>query len=146
MDVGQPKVFIEEFSMKDYDEVYSLWKEVFPANTDVSYSRERVEFFLCRNPGTSFIARIGGRIVGAVLAGNDGRRGYIHHLGLSEDCRGRGIGRMLLQRAEEALAALGIDKVNLLVFTDNESAKVFYEKVGYSKRDDIDFFSKWIKE
>lgn len=137
-------VYIEEFQMKDYDEVFDLWKHVFPKNTDSSYSRDRVEFFLKRNPGTSFVAWWEGKIVGAVLAGNDGRRGYIHHLGLLEEYRGRGIGALLLQKAESAIAELGIDKVNLLVFTENEGAKKFYDQKGYSKRDDIDFFSKWL--
>ena len=135
-------IIISPFKIEDYNKVYNLWIKVFPKNTDSSYSRESVEAFLRRNPGTSFVARKGGLIVGTVLAGNDGRRGYIHHLGVLAEYRSMGIGKMLLQQAEKALKIAGMQKVHLFVFKDNISAKGFYDKIGYVKRNDIDVYSR----
>jgi ribosomal protein S18 acetylase RimI-like enzyme len=132
---------ISEFRMEDYDRVYALWKAVFPVNTDSSYDRDSVKRFLERNPGTSFIAGDGERLAGAVLAGNDGRRGYIHHLGVLEEYRGRGVGRRLMFAAEAALGRLGISKVHLFDFENNTSAKAFYRKLGYAERNDMAVFS-----
>lgn len=139
---GEGAVRIHAFGINDYDSVYTLWKKVFPTTTDSSYSREQIQLFLERNPSTSFVAESNGKIVGAVLAGHDGRRGYIHHLGVLKEYRGKGIGKGLLKSAEKALADIGIQKVHLFVFNDNIWAKDFYTQVGYTKRNDIGIFSK----
>lgn len=137
---------IYPFEMKDYDLVYQLWLEVFPETTDASYDREAIQFFLDRNPGTSFVAELDGEVVGALLAGHDGRRGYIHHLGVRAELRGTGIGKELIRWAEEALAELGLEKVHLFVIKSNTPAKAFYEKIGYEQRNRLDIFSRVIKK
>lgn len=139
-------VRIYPFEMSDYDRVFELWLEVFPETTDASYSREAIQFFLDRNPGTSLVAELDGQVVGALLAGHDGRRGYIHHLGVREELRGTGIGKMLIRRAEEVLAELGLEKVHLFVIKSNTPAKAFYEKIGYEQRHTLDIFSRVIKK
>ncbi len=138
-------VVIKNFEMKDYDSVYVLWENIFPDTTDSSYSREQINFFLDRNPGTSFYAEHEGKVVGAVLVGYDGRRGYIHHLGVLDEYRRKNIGKLLMDKAEEALLKVGIGKTHLFVFKDNTNAKEFYNRIGYKQRHDLDMFSKTLK-
>ncbi|SHK19179.1 GNAT family N-acetyltransferase [Paramaledivibacter caminithermalis] len=139
------EIRINVFEIKDYDNVYKLWEEIFPDSTDSSYSKEQIELFLSRNPGASFFAEIDGKVVGAVLAGYDGRRGYIHHLGVLESYRRKNIGKMLMDKAEEALRNAGMNKVHLFVFKDNINAKAFYNNIGFKQRYDLDMFSKALK-
>lgn len=133
------------FNYEDYEEVYALWEEVFPDANNAEYSREVVKRFLERNPGTSFVARTDNKIIGAVLAGYDGWRGYIYHLGIRKDYRRKGVGDALLTRAEGALAGAGIEKVHLFVLKDNAPAKAFYGKHRYQMRDTLDIHSKYLK-
>lgn len=135
------EIEVKEFDMSRYEEVYALWKKVFPVNTDSSYDRDKVEFFLRRNSGTSLVAELDGVIIGALLAGHDGRRGYIHHLGVLEEYRGLGIGKRLIEETEQVLRKQGIEKVHLFVFQDNEPAKAFYRRIGFTERQDIGIFS-----
>ena len=94
---------IREMLPGDYDQVAALWKAVDGLGWDeVADSRAGVEKYLARNPGTCFVAEAGGRVVGTVLCGHDGRRGYIYHLAVSPSARRRGVGRAL---AEGALAS-----------------------------------------
>ncbi|MDP4094197.1 MAG: GNAT family N-acetyltransferase [Bacillota bacterium] len=129
---------IRLFQPEDYDKVFQLWKEVFPENTDSSYSRKDVERFLERNPETSFVALDENEnIIGAVLAGHDGRRGYIYHLGIREGFRSSGIGKKLVQAALDVFGRLGIRKAQLSVFDSNVSAKEFYKKLGFKVRTEL---------
>ena len=90
-----------------------------------------MEAYLARNPGLSFVARRAGKIVGAVLCGHDGRRGYLHHLAVEPSLRGQGIGSVLVRKCLAALAAIGVQRCNIFVFSDNESGKVFWRKTGW---------------
>lgn len=136
------KMEIRPFQAADYDMAASLWREVFPHNRDLSDSRAYVCVFLHRNPGLSFVAVAGGRVVGAVLAGHDSRRGYVYHLGVLPAFRNIGIGAALLGEVEKALAAAGIVKLHLFVWQDNRGACDFYRRRGYQRREDIAVFSK----
>lgn len=129
------------FTMDYYERVYRMWRTVFPDNTDSSYSKENIMSFLSRNPGTSFVALHEGSVLGAVLAGHDGRRGYIYHLGVYEEFRGKKIGKSLLKKTEAAFSELGLPKAQLSVFTHNTPAKMFYESLGYNLRSDLDVFT-----
>lgn len=135
-------VEISIFQMKHYEDAYKLWLDVFPISTDASYNRINIEYFLTRNPKTSFVAALNGKVIGTVLAGNDGRRGYIHHLGLLPGYRGRGWGKKLLHAAEAALRKCGMTKVHLFVYKEDVAAKRFYDKAGYQERQDIDIHSR----
>ena len=96
---------------------------------------------MARNPGLSFIALDDGLLIGAVLDGTDGRRGYLQHLTVSPSHRGQGIGKALLQAATSALHAIGIDKTHLMVLADNADAMAFYRHLGWSDRSDVRLFS-----
>lgn len=73
----------------------------------------------------------GSRIVGAVMAGYDGVRGWIYHLAVAPDCRRRGYGAQLVRAAEAGLRTLGCPKVNLQVRSSNRDVVAFYRSVGY---------------
>lgn len=74
-----------------------------------------------------------------ILAGQDGRRGYIYHMAVAEDWRRRGVGAALVERCLAALRADGINKVALLVFRYNDAGNAFWEKQGFSLREDVNY-------
>jgi N-acetylglutamate synthase len=81
-------------------------------------------------------------IIGAVLSGHDGRRGYLHHLAVAPDCRRQGIGRALVDACLDGLAALGIQKCNIFLLADNDLGKAFWKHNGWNERDDLKVLQK----
>ena len=133
---------IRPFQAADYEEAAMVWREVLPQSADLSDSREFIEAFLSRNPALSLVAVSGDHVVGAILAGHDGRRGYIYHLGVLPEYRRMGIGAALLGGVEQGLASAGIMKTHLFVLRDNPEVCPFYQRLGYQRREDIVAFSK----
>lgn len=138
---------IEKMTMDNYEEVYNLWlsSEGMGLN-NLDDSREGIEKFLNRNPETCFAARADGRIIGAILVGNDGRRGYIYHTAVHPDFRGKGFGKALVEEALTALDKLGINKAALVVFENNKTGNAFWAKLGFGTRDDLIYRNKAIKD
>jgi ribosomal protein S18 acetylase RimI-like enzyme len=130
-------VEITQFVPADYDEVMALWSNTEGLTLRDADSHEAVARYLARNPGLSFVARDGGRLVGAVLAGTDGRRGYLQHLAVAPSHRGQGLGRALADRSVQALQSLGIEKCHLMVRQENVQARAFWVHVGWQERDDV---------
>jgi len=132
---------------EDYDGLYALWLATPGMGlNDLDDSREGIEKYLRRNPGTCFVALSGGAIVGAILSGHDGRRGYIHHTAVRASERGRGVGSLLVERALTALEAEGIRKVALVVFGRNEGGNAFWEKRGFTLRPDLSYRNRSLRE
>ena len=125
---------IHEMTIADYDEVRALWQQSEGIDLSGADSRSSITRFLERNPGLSFVARDGGQLVGAVLCGHDGRRGYIDHLAVLKSHRRQGIGRMLASRCLYNLMQNGIQKWNLFVREDNQDAIAFWSKLGWQQR------------
>jgi len=138
-------ITITPFTMSNYDPVIALWQMSDGVGLSDADSPEKIQFYLERNPGMSFIARQEGVIVGAVLSGHDGRRGYIHHLAVHPDYRRQGIGQQLIDHCLPALHAIGIQKCHLFIFTDNRSGIAFWQSTGWSYRQDIAVMSKMIE-
>lgn len=138
---------IRRMTMADYQPVFDLWVscEEMELN-DVDDSPEGIQRFLDRNPDTCFIAEEDGTIIGVILAGCDGRRGYIYHAAVSPECRGRGVGAQLTEAALEKLKAMGVSKVGLLTFADNEEGSFFWLKRGFEPRLDLTYHSNVIAE
>lgn len=138
---------IRVMGIEDYGQVYDLWINTpgMGLNT-VDDSREGIEKYLRRNPATCFVAEDGGKLVGAILAGHDGRRGTISHTAVLPGYRGRGIARALVGRVMDAMDKEGIQKVNLVVFKRNEAGNGFWEKMGFTGRDDLVYRDKSIHE
>jgi N-acetylglutamate synthase len=105
-------------------------------------TREAIERYLQRNPGMSFTAWDGEALVGAVLAGHDGRRGYLHHMAVRPSHRQQGIGRALTACAEQALLAEGIDKAHLFVFSENTAGQAFWQRAGWYTRPELTLMSR----
>jgi N-acetylglutamate synthase len=133
---------ISEFTMQDYSEAETLWRTTEGVGLSSADSPERIAIYLERNPGTSFVARENGVLIGAVLAGHDGRRGYLHHLAVRTDRRGLGVGRKLAERCLSALNAAGIDKCHLFVFRTNTDGQEFWRKIGWKERVELVLMSK----
>lgn len=130
---------IRVMTVADYDAVYALWLYCKGMGlNDVDDSREGIARYLVRNPDTCFVAEDGG-VVGVILAGHDGRRGYIYHTAVHSDARGQGIGSALVQRALAALKDCGISKVALVAFSRNEGGNAFWEKQGFKLRGDLSY-------
>jgi ribosomal protein S18 acetylase RimI-like enzyme len=134
-------VDILPFQPRDYEPVMALWRATDGITLREMDSREGILAYLTRNPGLSFVARDGDVLVGAVLAGTDGRRGYLQHLAVAPAYRGWGVGREMAERVIEALSAAGIAKCHLMVRAENETAKAFWEHLGWTMRDDISLMS-----
>ena len=133
---------IDVFTMQDYEAVYALWRETEGVGLSSADEPESIAGYLARNPGMSFVARAGGKVVGAVLCGHDGRRGLLHHLVVRGDCRRQGIGAALVKRCLEALHGQGIDKCHLFVFRDNQSGIEFWRSQGWQERLTLVLMSK----
>ncbi|MCI5650989.1 MAG: GNAT family N-acetyltransferase [Ruminococcus bromii] len=134
-------------TIEDYDAVYDLWLHTpgMGLNT-ADDSREGIAAYLRRNPTTCFTAKEGDRLLGAILAGHDGRRGYISHTAVREDAQRQGVGTALVEAVLEALQAEGIRKVALVVFARNEKGNAFWEKLGFTGRDDLVYRNKALAE
>ena len=138
---------IRLMTLDDYDQVYQIWLSCKGMGlNDKDESHEGIERYLKRNPDTTFVAEEDDKIVGVIMAGNDGRRGYIHHTAVHPDYRHRGIGTGLVNSALEALKSLGINKVALVVFTRNEDGNAFCEKMGFTERTDLTYRNKALTE
>lgn len=122
----------------DYESAYALWAGTPGMGLRaLDDSREGIARFLRRNPTTCFVALEDGRLVGVLLCGHDGRRGYIYHTAVQPAYRRRGVGRALVERVLAALRAEGIHKTALVVYADNELGNRFWESVGFSVRGDL---------
>ena len=134
---------IRTMTITDYDSVYALWLSTpgMRLNT-TDDSREGVAQFLLRNPATCFVAEAEGEIIGVIVAGHDGRRGYIYHTAVRIDCRRQGVGKALVDAAVQALEKEGIHKVALVAFKRNETGNGFWESMGFTLRDDLNYRNK----
>lgn len=137
------KIQIRELTLSDYDAVLALWRSVEGVGLSDADSREAIAHYLARNPGCSSTAWEGDLLVGAVLCGHDGRRGFIHHLTVRESHRRQGLGKALAARCLAALAAEGIDKCHLFVFAVNARAIAFWKGVGWTQRVDLNVMSRY---
>lgn len=137
----EQNIEIRSMCIEDYDAVYALWKTIKGFGIrSIDDSREGVERFLKRNPSTSMVAALDGMIIGSLLCGHDGRTGYFYHVCVAEKYRKRGIGKAMVARAMEALKEEGINKVALLAFRKNEVGNCFWKGVGWTGREDINYY------
>ena len=128
---------IREMETRDYLEAMELWNGSAGVGVNQDDSEENIERYLARNPKTSFVAVEEGRVVGAIMAGHDGYRGFIHHTAVAPLYRGRGVGEALVRAALDALRKEKINKVVLVAFKTNQGGNRFWEKQGFTVRDDL---------
>ena len=136
-------MILRKMKLEDYDNVYALWMScVGMGLNNLDDSRGGIEKFLNRNPDTCYLAIEKDSIVGAIMVGNDGRRGYIYHTAVHPKYRNQGIGKALVEIALDSLLKLGINKVALVVFERNNSGNEFWEKMGFTSRNDLIYRNK----
>lgn len=133
---------IVPFSMEYYEEIFVLWSTTKGIGLSEADEKAAIDAYIKRNPETSFLALSEGRVIGTILCGHDGRRGYIHHLTVIEECRRKGIARELIAAALHRLRKEGIGKCHLFVFNLNEVGRKFWKNNGWHYRDDLVVFSK----
>lgn len=132
---------VRAMTIADYDQVYSLWMKIKGFGIrSIDDSREGVERFLNRNPDISVVAEEDGKIVGAILCGHDGRRGCLYHVCVDPDYRLRGIGKDMVVHCMEQLHAEKISKVSLIAFTENDIGNAFWKEIGWTKREDLNYY------
>jgi ribosomal protein S18 acetylase RimI-like enzyme len=128
-------VIIRVFDVRDREAVIALWRDVFPEYADASRPQRSPELSidnkLRMQPELFFVGVVDGVVVGTVMAGYDGHRGWVYSLAVAQALRGRGFGSALMLHAEGALASLGCPKVNLQILAFKTELKGFYERLGY---------------
>ena len=141
------KLVIRVMTVDDYEQISALWMSIRGFGIrSIDDSREGVERFIRRNPTTSMAAVIDGKIVGAILCGHDGRRGCLYHVCVREEYRNRGIGQKMVQACIEALRKEQINKINLIAFCRNEIGNRFWQGMGWSFRDDVNYYEYVVNE
>ncbi len=142
------KFTVRTMTEKDYDGLYALWMTIRGFGIrSIDDSKAGVERFLRRNPDTSVVA-VGedGAIVGGILCGHDGRRGCLYHVCVREDYRRMGIGKAMVVHCMNALKTEGINKVSLIAFTKNDVGNAFWNRVGWTKRQDLNYYEFTLNE
>jgi len=136
---------IRSMTIDDYEQVVELWQATEGVGLhDYEDSKAGIGHYLARNPGLSLVWLEAKEVVGTILCGHDGRRGYLHHVAVATFYRGRGIGAALVAQALEKLAQEGIRKCNTFSFDDNQTGLAFWNHLGWQERDDIRILSRQI--
>lgn len=131
-------MIIRPMLIEDYNDVCNLWSTTAGMGMrSLDDSLEGITRFLDRNPNTCFVAELDNQIAGVILCGHDGRRGYIYHTAVKLDYRKKGIGKVLVIAALEALKKEGINKAALVVFATNSLGNEFWEHIGFETRNDL---------
>ena len=138
---------VRTMTIEDFDQVHALWMTISGfAIRSIDDSREGVERFVRRNPTTSVVAEEDGKIVGSILCGHDGRRGCLYHVCVHKDYRMRGIGTAMVVYAMNALKKEQISKVSLIAFTKNDIGNAFWNRIGWTRRLDLNYYDFTLNE
>jgi len=141
------KATIRAMKIEDYDGVYVLWNHIKGFGIrSIDDSREGIERFLKRNPTTSVVAEEDGKVIGGILCGHDGRLGCMYHVCVDPSHRRQGIGKAMVVYAMEALKAEHINKVTLIAFTQNDIGNAFWNTIGWTKREDLNYYDFTLNE
>lgn len=133
---------VEKAQLTDMGSMLNLWKATPGLGVGKGDGEEELRVFMERNPSTCLVLRIDKGLIGTVLGGFDGRRGYVYHLAVHPEYQGKGYGKMLLNQVIIELQSLGALKIHLFVFNDNQPATEFYHHLGWELRRDIQVFSR----
>ena len=135
-------ILYQVMSINDYEEAVQLWSTCKGMGLSSADEIEQITSFLQRNPGFSYVVRDSGKLIGTVLCGHDGRRGYLYHVAVATEYRKTGIGRALMGKALEGLEKAGIQKCHIFVYGDNRDGLLFWERTGWKLRDELIILSK----
>ncbi len=136
-------MIIRVFDERDTQAVLALWAQAFPeyATPGKPQRDPRVSIAnkLATQPELFFVGECDGRVIGTIIAGYDGHRGWLYSLAVAEDMRGNGYGRALVEHAERALASIGCPKLNLQILANKPETQAFYAKLGYQMDEVVSF-------
>ncbi len=122
----------------DYEAAYDLWSRVPGMNLQsLDNSYDGIVRFIRKNPETNFVAVEDERIVGTILGGTDGRKGFIYHTAVDPACQRRKIASYLIDRVCANFKQQKITKIGLFIVAENDGGKTFWRKKGWSFRPDI---------
>jgi N-acetylglutamate synthase len=127
--------------ISDHPELIRLWRSCEGLSLRDADSRAAMEKYLQRNPGLSFVAVAEDVIVASLMAGHDGRRGYIQHLAVATESRGQGIAAALVECCLGALLQEGIVKSHVHVLHSNQVGNEFWSRRGWIHRAEIEMYS-----
>lgn len=136
---------IYDAQIKDISAMLEFWRSTDGIGVGVGDDDASLQLFLKRNPTTCLVMKDSGRLIGTVLGGFDGRRGFIYHLAIQPDYRRQGLGKKLLDQALNELAKAGAQRTHLFVWKENQAAIDFYRSLGWLDRNDIEVFT-WVDE
>ena len=144
----EKKYTIRAMTIEDYTGLHDLWMTIHGFGIrSIDDSKVGVERFLKRNPTTSVVAiSEQGEVVGGILCGHDGRRGCLYHVCVREDFRRHGIGKEMVVFCMNALKAEQINKVSLIAFTRNDIGNAFWNCIGWTKREDLNYYDFTLNE
>ena len=128
-------MIIRIFDERDTQDVLALWAQAFPEYATPGKPqrdpRLSIRNKLAMQPEFFFVGLLEERLIGTVMVGYDGHRGWMYSLAVAEDERGNGYARALVEHAERALAAIGCPKLNLQIMANKPETQAFYAKLGY---------------
>ena len=133
----------EGIALKTYNDAHfegirALWQESSePGNPQWNVAGVVIPAKLAAQPDLLIVAVEGDTVVGSIMPGYDGHRGWLYALAVLKSHRRRNIGTLLVREAEKRLRALGCTKINLQVRASNSAVTAFYEKLGYAVEERI---------
>lgn len=142
--MADPREFahIIPFTSPHIDAAVALWERTPGVGLSEADHPDELAGFLLVNAAHCFAAVASDEVVGTVLCGCDGRRGYIYHLAVATEFRGSGLGRQLVRRVLESLRERGIRRCHAMVYAENESGRRFWARVGWRHRVDLVIHSR----
>lgn len=145
--IDSKDVTVRVMTCDDYEKVHKLWMGISGfAIRSIDDAYEGVERFLKRNPTTSVVAELDGEIIGAILCGHDGRRGCLYHVCVDKSYRRCGIGKSMVVFCMQALKIERISKVSLIAFSSNDIGNAFWNTIGWTKREDLNYYDFVLNE
>lgn len=130
-------IVLDAIRETDYPKLIKLWEAAGNIDIRQTDTPDMLASFLYRNPTCNYAAYAGARLIGAVLAGHDGWRGYLYHMAVKPDYRERSVGTRLVSAAVSAIKSEGIQRIHCLVRRDNMIAQQFWEACGFELRDEL---------
>jgi ribosomal protein S18 acetylase RimI-like enzyme len=137
-----PGITIRCGQRQDLKVLLEFWAEAGENHGRPADGAALVEALLARDPDSLIVAESDGSMVGTVIAGWDGWRAHLYRLAVAPSHRGRGIARMLMERAEARLRALGAIRFDAMVLTSNVTGAAAWKAMGYQPQDD---WTRWVK-
>jgi ribosomal protein S18 acetylase RimI-like enzyme len=123
---------IRSYRADDFSGVDALWREAFPDYAPRNFAANSIPAKLKVQPDLLLVALADARVIGSVMAGYDGHRGWLYSVAVRKSHRRQGIGAALIGEAEQRLRALGCVKINLQIVETNGAVSRFYEALGYA--------------